>query len=393
MIEEDLNLLSSIIITDDLMVDPRDIQLAELLVDYSIELKPGENVCLLTDSVQTMPLFREVYRAIIFAGGYPYPHVELDPHIGWEGMDPIWMDCASDEQIRHLSQLRLDEMKAMDAYIRIGGPANKFELAGIDEKRTALRKRITKPILDERLGKKWVTTRYPVPSMAQAARMSTVDFANFFYGACLVDWNEQETLQERIKKRLEQGKVIRILGEDTDLYIGIEGRKFKKSFGKCVYNPDTGKFEGANMPSGELYCGPVEDFTHGHIKYTYPYNKDGKRIEGIFLKFQHGKIVDFKAERNDMALATLLNTDPGAKRLGELGIGTNPNITDFMDELLFDEKILGTVHVTPGRSYKGWGKNESAIHADIVKDLRPEHGGGEIQVDGETIQKNGKWVF
>jgi aminopeptidase len=147
------------------------------------------------------------------------------------------------------------------------------------------------------------------------------------------------------------------------------------------------------MPDGEVYFGPVEDFTHGYIKYTYPYNMQGQKIDGISLKFEHGKIVEFKADTNQKALASLLNTDDGARRLGECGIGTNPGITRFMDELLFDEKILGTVHVTPGNSYEGRGVNKSAIHADIVKDLRPEHGGGELQVDGEVVQKNGKWTF
>ncbi len=375
------------------MVDPRDTKLAELLVDYSIGLKPGENVCLLTDSIQTMPLLREVYKTIIIGGGYPYPHVELDPHIGFEGMDYTWMKHASEEQLKNLSQIRFNEMKAMDAYIRIGGPANKVDLAGVDPERIALRRRTTKPILDERLRKKWVVTRYPTPSMAQAANMSTEDFAEFFYNACLVDWSEQDKIQERIKEVFEKGKVVRILGDETDLYLSIEGRKMKECIGKCQYNPDLERFEGANMPDGEIYFGPVEDFTHGYIKYTYPYNMQGQKIEGIFLRFEHGKIVEFKAERNQKALDSLLNTDDGARRLGECGIGTNPNITNFMDELLFDEKILGTVHITPGRSYEGHGYNKSAIHADIVKDLRPNYGGGEIQVDGEVVQENGKWTF
>ena len=375
------------------MVDPRETQLAKLLVDYSIGLEAGENVCLLTDSVQTLPLFREVYRTVIVRGGYPYPHIELDPHVGFEGMDYTWMKHASDGQLRHLSRIRFAEMKAMDAYIRIGAPANKVDLAGIDPERIAMRRRTTKSILDERLRKKWVVTRFPAPSMAQAANMATEDFADFFYNACLIDWGAQSKIREGIKEKFESGKVVRILGDETDLYLGIDGRKVKKCIGKCQYHQDLQRFEGANMPDGEVYFGPVEDFTHGYIKYTYPYNMQGQKIDGIFLRFDHGKIVEFKAETNQKALASLLNTDDGARRLGECGIGTNPGITRFMDELLFDEKILGTVHVTPGNSYEGRGVNKSAIHADIVKDLRLEHGGGELQVDGEVVQKNGKWTF
>jgi aminopeptidase len=375
------------------LADPRETKLAELLVDYSIGLEPGENVCLLTDSVQTLPLFSEVYKIIIIRGGYPYPHIALDPHIGFEGMDYTWMKYTSDGQLQHLSQIRFDEMRAMDAYIRIGAPANKVDLAGIDPERIALRRRTTKSILDERLRKKWVATRFPTPALAQAANMSTEDFADFFYHACLIDWNEQNRLQDAIKQRFDRGKVVRILGEETDLYLQIEGRKVKKCVGNCEYNQELQRFEGTNMPDGEIFFGPVEDYTHGYIKYTYPYNMQGQRIDGIFLKFEHGKIVEFTAEKNQKALTALLNTDDGARRLGECGIGTNPGITQFMDELLFDEKILGTVHITPGSSYEGRGLNESAIHADIVKDLRLEYGGGEIQIDGETVQKNGNWTF
>jgi aminopeptidase len=383
----------SIIRDGDSMVDPRDTRLADLLVHYSIDLKKNENVYLLTDSVDTLPLFLEVYKKIIQGGGNPFPHILLDPHASYEVMDYTFMKHTSEKQLKQLSELKLKEMQAMHAYIKIGGPANKYDLAGIDQKRIALRKRITKPILDERLRKKWAVTRYPTSSMAQAANMSTEDFATFFYNACLTDWSKQEKIQEQLTKILEEGKVMRILGEDTDLHIGIEGRKFKKCIAKCQFYPDIGRYEGANIPDGEIYTGPVENFTHGYIKYTYPYTEGGKKIEGISLTFEHGKVTKYNAERNQEALESLLGTDAGAKRLGEVAIGTNPKITRFMDETLFDEKILGTVHITPGNSYEGHGFNKSAIHADIVKDLRPKFGGGEIQIDGEVIQKNGKWTF
>jgi len=364
------------------MVDLRDTKLADVLVNYSIEMKKGDNVCLLTDSTQTLPLFLEVYKKIIMGGGYPYPHIFLDPHIGSEGMDYTFMNYASEEQLKHLSSIRLKEMQAMDAYIRIGGPTNKQELSGIDPKRISVRRKATKPIADVRLRKRWVVTRYPTPSMAQAAGMSTEDFADFFYNACLINWKEQEKKQEAIRKKFESGTIVRLLADDTDLKVGIDRRKCVKCYGK------------RNMPDGEIYFAPNETYTTGYIKYTYPYNAQGQTISGIFLKFERGKIVDFNAETNREALETLLNTDEGAKRLGEFGIGTNEGITRFTNETLFDEKIEGTVHVTPGNAYEdSGGLNKSAIHADIVKDLRKEKGGGEIQIDGETIQKDGKWIF
>jgi len=376
------------------MPDPRDVKLAELLVNYSIDLKKGENVYLLTDSVETLPLFLEVYKKIISVGGYPYPHILLDPHLSAEAFDYIWMKYASEEQLHHFSEIKYHEMKAMHAYIRIGGPANKQHLAGISRERIALRQKVTKPILDERLRKKWVVTRYPTPSMAQAANMSTEDFINFYYNACLIDWQQQEQLQEKIKNVFEKGKIIRIIGENTDLRFSIEHRKVIKCYGKCKHLADLGIWEGCNMPDGEIYIAPVENSAEGYIKYTYPYNKEGEIISGIFFRFEHGKIVEYKAEVNQEALKIMLETDEGAKRIGEFGIGTNDGIQRFVNDVLFDEKIAGTVHVTPGNAYEGsGGLNKSAVHADIVKDLRKEYGGGEIQVDGETVQKDGKWTF
>ncbi|UCE43478.1 MAG: aminopeptidase, partial [Candidatus Bathyarchaeota archaeon] len=218
--------------------------------------------------------------------------------------------------------------------------------------------------------------------MAQAAGMSTEDFTDFFYNACLIDWKEQERKQEAIKKRFESGKIVRVLADDTDLRVSIEGRKCIKCYGK------------SNMPDGEIYFAPNETYTTGYIKYTYPYNMQGQTISGIFLRFEKGRIVDFKAETNQKALEALIKTDEGARRLGEFGIGTNEGITRFTSETLFDEKIEGTVHVTPGNAYEdSGGLNRSAIHADIVKDLRKEGGGGEIQIDGEAVQKGGKWLL
>lgn len=224
--------------------------------------------------------------------------------------------------------------------------------------------------------------------------MSTPDFAEFYYNACLVDWRQQEQLQEKIKNVFEKGKTVRVIGENTDLRFSVEGRKVTKCYGKCVYHPDLGVWMGCNMPDGEIYIAPVETSTEGYIEYTYPYSKNGEVISGIFLRFEHGKIVEYKAEVNNEALKALLETDEGAKRIGEFGIGTNMGIQRFVNEILFDEKIAGTVHVTPGNAYEtSGGLNKSAIHADIVKDLRKGHGGGEIRVDDEVVQKDGEWTF
>jgi aminopeptidase len=237
-------------------------------------------------------------------------------------------------------------------------------------------------MLTERLTKRWVATRYPTPNLAKTAGMKLKEFEDFFYGACLIDWDKQKQKQMTIKERLKGAKVIQILGAETDLKIGVAGRKLTLCYGK------------KNMPDGELYYAPLETFTNGYIKYTYPYNYNGQKIDGIFLRFKHGKVIYHNAVKNQKALTALLNTDPGSRVLGEAAFGTNEGITKFTGETLFDEKINGTVHITPGNAYPdSGGKNKSANHADIVKDLRPEFGGGEILVDGEVIQKNGKWTF
>lgn len=364
------------------MTDPRIKKLAKILVDYSTGVKKGENVYLLTNSFESYPLFEEVYKLVIQRGAYPYPHIGLAPHDPF-GKDYIFMKYASEEQLKHLSKITLEEAKKMDVYIRIGADTNTKQLSNIDPQRIAWREKATKPILDERIDNtRWVTTRYPTNAFAGDAEMSQEEFEDFVFEACLVNWQAESKKQDRIKKLFDQGSIVRILGKDTDLSFSILGRLGRKCDGHH------------NMPDGEVYYAPIENSVEGKITYTYPAIEEGREVSEITLVFKEGEVVEARALKNEEFLKEMLNTDEGARRIGEFGIGTNRKIDRFIKNILFDEKIGGSIHLALGRAYKeSGGKNDSAIHWDMIKDLRPQAGGGEIWLDGELVQKDGKWVF
>lgn len=363
------------------MQDPRIGKLARLLVNYSIRLKPGENVYLLTDSELGLPLAREVYKEIIIKGGHPYPHLVLDPNVGMGAMDPIFMRYAIADQLSHLSDIALREMQEMDAYIRIGAPENTKDLAGIDPERIVARERATQPILDERLRKRWVVTRYPTPALAQEAGMSISDYEDFLYGACLVNYRRMKREQGVIKERFDNGRLVRIVAPGTDLTFSISGRRGIMCYGL------------RNVPDGEVYYAPVEDSMNGVVSFPYPTIVDGQEVDGVVLEFENGRVVKASASKNEKLLIAKLDTDKGARVVGEFGIGTNYGITRYTKNTLFDEKIGGTIHLALGNAYEGSApkdvRNKSAIHWDMVVDLREFTGGGKIYLDRRIVQRNG----
>jgi aminopeptidase len=224
----------------------------------------------------------------------------------------------------------------------------------------------------------WVGCQYPTAALAQEAEMSLQQFEDFLYGAVLLDWDEEGRKMERIKERFDRADEVRIVGAETDLTVSLAGREGKVDAG------------GANIPGGEVFYSPVEDSAEGTIAFTeFPAMMAGREIEGIRLRFEGGKVVDASAAKNEAFLIETLDTDEGARRLGELGIGCNPGITRHMKNTLFDEKIYGTVHLALGKGFP-WlgGSNDSLIHWDIVKDLR---NGGELYCDGELVQRGGEW--
>ena len=232
---------------------------------------------------------------------------------------------------------------------------------------------------DEIIEKDWVLTYYPTDAMAQNSGMSLSELMKFYFKSTLIDYKEMEKKQKKLARRIDNGNTVHIVGYKTDLTLSIKGRTGHICAGQ------------RNVPDGEVFTGPVEDATEGHIYFEYPGLYSGKEIHGIFLEFKKGKVVKATSESNESELEKVLTTDPGAKRLGEFAVGTNYGIKNFMKEILFDEKIGGTVHLALGRSYNdptGWGKNESAIHWDIIKEMRKN--GAYVEIDGKKVLENGK---
>jgi len=358
------------------MVDARISKMAEIVVNHSAFVKKGEKV-MLEGSVEAAPLIKEVYRLIIKKGAYPIVNV------GLPGMSYIYFKNASKEQLKKFPELAMYEVKQCKKYIGIGAPVNTRELSNVDPKKIAFRRKITHPISDYICNEKKkinrVITAFPTQAQAQDSEMSMEEFEDFFYGATNQDWDKLSKRFKQIRDRLNKAKEIRIIGEDTDIKL----RVYKKSFFM-----DDGK---ENLPGGEIFCAPEKYSVEGHIRFTYPAIENGVEVTNIFAEFKKGKCIKATADKNEKFLNTMLDMDKGSRYIGELGIGMNPKITKFTKRLLFDEKITGTIHLAFGMAYKECGApNKSALHWDIVKDLRKN---GKIIADGKVVQKNGKWLI
>lgn len=277
-------------------------------------------------------------------------------------------------------ELNMEEVKRSAGHIFITTTLNTKELTNIDPKKISMWAKTIKPIFDLRLAKdNWILCKYPTSSLAQDAEMSLEEYEDFFYNATNQDWVKESKNQDKLKRLLDNGKTVRIVGGETDLTLSIEGRKSSKCDGH------------RNIPDGEVFLAPVETKVNGKIFFSYPAIYNGKEVNGVKLEFKDGKVVKASATKNEAFLKEMLNTDKGAKYIGELGIGTNYKITKFTKQILFDEKIGGTIHLALGNAYKeGGGKNESAIHWDIIKDLKKD---GAIYIDNKLIQKNGKFLI
>lgn len=359
-------------------------EFARILVERSTDIEKGENVYLIAKSLDSLPLFEEVRRQIIKKGGFPYEHLLYDSQVGSEGMDYDWIKHASEDQLESLSSVKMHEMRNMDAYIRIGGADNTKELSGLDNTKVSTRQEATKEIFYERDKKKWVTTRWPTDGLAQSSGMPTQELRDYIFDAVTdADYEEIRSRNSEIKERFDKASEVRIKSERTDLKLSIEGRKGVNCHGL------------RNLPDGEVFYAPVKESVNGEIKFSFPGVSSGNQVKGILLKFRDGKIVDYSAESNEKFLEDMIETDEGSKYVGELGLGTNPQMDRFVGNALLDEKIFGTVHLALGRAYErslpdGKKGNDSGIHWDLVEDLRD---GGKIFLDGEVVQEDGEWVF
>jgi aminopeptidase len=356
------------------MTDPRYAKLAKLLVGYSTQLKKGEKILL--DMIDVPDEFSvELLRAVRKARAIPLIEVRHS-RISREVLLQTTQEHAS--LVRDVEMFR---MKKVQAYIAIRGSANASETADVANERMALYTRTLRPVLNYRVNKtRWVVLRWPTPSMAQAASMSTEAFENFYFDVCTMDYVKMAKAMAPLEKRMTRADKVRIKGPGTDLNFSIKGIGAKSCNGRL------------NIPDGEVFSCPVKDSVEGRIQFNTPTLYSGTRFENVLLEFSKGKVVR-ATSNNSKRLNQILDTDAGARYVGEFALGFNPYILNPMCDILFDEKIAGSLHFTPGQAYEiADNGNRSAVHWDMVLIQRPDWGGGEVWFDDELIRKDGRFV-
>jgi aminopeptidase len=356
------------------MTDPRYKKLATLLTEYSTELKKGDNVLL--DMIDVPDEFSiELMRAARRVGAIPIIEVR-HTRVTRETLRE------TNEQHAALSrELELFRMKKMQAYIAIRGTENASENSDVPSDRMALYSRLIRPVLNHRVNKtRWCVLRWPTPSMAQGAGMSTEAFEDLYFEVCTMDYRKMARAMVPLERRMQHAGDVHLKGPGTDLRFSIKGIGAKMCKGD------------RNIPDGEVFSCPVKTSIEGRIQFNTPTLYSGTKFENVALEFNEGKIVKATAN-NARRLNQILDTDPGARYTGEFSLGFNPYIQNPMCDILFDEKIAGSLHLTPGQAYEDCDNgNRSAVHWDMVLIQRPEWGGGEVWFDGELIRKDGMFV-
>lgn len=357
-------------------MDPRVKKLADLLIDYSCHVQPGEKVLIDYEGECCKPLARQLIKNIYSRGGLPYCEIR-DSEITRE----ILLEC-TEEQIRFKDEISLAQMKGMQAYIAIRAGSNTSELSDVPSDKMNMYSMLTQPTLDYRVNEtKWVVLRYPNHSMAQLAGSSLEKFEDFYFDVCTLDYNKMSAAMDPLVDLMNKTDKVHILGPGTDLTFSIKGIGAVKCDGKC------------NIPDGEVYSAPVRESMNGVISYNTPSEEKGFTYENIVFEVKDGKIVDAKAN-DTVKINELLDVDEGARYFGEFALGVNPYILNPMKDTLFDEKIAGSFHLTPGMCYEDAPNgNTSANHWDLVMIQRPEYGGGEIWFDDVLIRKDGIFVL
>jgi aminopeptidase len=366
------------------MHDPRVNRLAELLVRYSVRLKPGDKL-ILAGMPLAEPLLEACYRSALEAGAF------VDVRVLLPSLDEIFFKTANEEQLRNITPMADLQVEGYDARIIIPADPNTRALTNVDPARQAAfasaRQRLMRRMMERTASGeyRWVSFFYPTNAYAQDAGMSMAEYTDFAFGSCFLDdpdpiarWEELGRRQDRLIEWLRDKKEIRLVGPDTDLTFSVAGRRWINCSGQN------------NMPDGEVFTGPVEDSVNGHVRFTYPATAHGRLVEDVRLRFEKGKVVEAHAAQNEAFLLEMLDSDEGARRLGEFSFGTNPHITQFTREIAYDEKIGGTVHMAVGASIpESGGVNRSGVHWDMVCDLRQ---GGAAYADGELFMQDGKFV-
>jgi aminopeptidase len=351
---------------------------ARLLTDYCLAVEPGETILLAAD-LPAQALVEAVYRAVVLRGGHPV--LRVDP----PGLAEFFLEHASDAQLAHCPPIALYEAQHIDARLRIVAETNTRALAGIDPARQATFDRARHPIREAARQARWALTQFPTPAYADDAGMSLDEYTAFVAAAMFLDrpdpaeaWRELGRAQAGLIDFLKSVDQIRIEAPGTDITLSVARRVWINSDGR------------RNMPSGEVFTGPVESTPTGRLRCAFPVCRGGRRLTGIELTFEDGRVTHAHADEGAEYLRAMLDLDPGARRLGEIGIGLNPGIQRFTGSILYDEKIGGTIHLALGSSYpETGGVNQSALHWDLIIDTRD---GGRVTADGRTVMENGRWL-
>lgn len=354
-------------------MDSRLEKLAENLVNYSCKVKKGERVLISMGGFEAIDLVKAIVRQVYKVGGVPFVDINHN------SIQRELLKGATEEQYKLLADVDGEKMQQMDAYIGIGSQSNNSELADVDSEKLSIYNKIysQKVHTQIRLKKKWVVLRYPSNNMAQAAGTSLEAFEDFYFNVCNLDYGKMSKAMDSLVELMNKTDKVRIIGKGTDISFSIKDIPAIKCDGEM------------NIPDGEVYTAPVKESVNGIISYNTPTEYQGASFENVCLEFKDGKIIN--ATANDTARVNkVFDTDEGARYIGEFAIGVNPYITKAMKNILFDEKIRGSIHFTPGNAYEDADNgNRSAIHWDLVLIQTEEYGGGEIFFDDRLIRKDG----
>lgn len=354
--------------------DPRYAHLARLLTEFSTRLAPGERVLIDVFDIPE-PMTVALLRAARDRGAVPFVQVNQNRVLR------EMLRHADEGQYTTLAELELARMQRMDAYIALRGSHNITELSDVPPERMQLAMRALKPVLDHRVQKtKWCVLRWPTTAMAQLAGMSTEAFEDFYFNVCTLDYARMAPGMAALKERLERTDAVHITGPGTDLRFSVRGIPAICCGGSH------------NIPDGEVFTCPVRDSVEGKVTFNAPTIYQGTNFDGLVLEFERGKVVRSAGNPHDK-LEAILDSDEGARYIGEFSLAFNPHILQPMRDILFDEKIAGSFHFTPGQAYEGADNgNRSQVHWDMVNIQRPDYGGGEIRFDGELIRRDGLFV-
>jgi len=369
------------------LTDNRIEKFAQILIDYSTNVKENDKVAIITGTAAT-PLVQTLYSMILDRGAHP--HILLE----FEDQDEIFFSHANENQMDYVNEFYKYAFKKCDVLLKIRAQTNTRALSSVEPALQSRRQKALATLLNAQINRgadgelRWMSTLYPTQAFAIEAGMGFAEFQDFVYSACHADetssdpvayWQSVKQEQDKIIERIEGHDKVQVRGPNVDLTLSISGRIFKNACGEN------------NMPDGEIYTGPVEDSANGWVRFSYPAVSQSRVVEGIELTFENGKVIKSTAEKNQDFLLKMLDTDPGASYLGEFAIGTNYQIDRAIKNILFDEKIGGSFHLAVGASYpETGGVNKSAVHWDMICDIQDD---SEILVDGELVYQNGKFII